>query len=334
MTHEKINKEIATVGTLIVGAFSVAAIMAEAKATAQDKSKGSHRANVISNVRPGEYATFTVPGYHADGTVLAKNVDRHFEEMGTTHYAVHPERGFSLDSIRDEWLKARALDGHRPARIYALSMGGLLVAKLFSDPDFRHEFGQVDRMVLDSALSGKKDLSVGAKMAMGFGALLPVTYSTVQFYRFVSEVENNTHPPHAPEVTLEEAKERYAAGAKMHFSAGKDEIMFMHMEDVGRLKLQAMGQEIKDGIVYLQSAKDHLVDTSRSSQTYSNSYAKDIECRIDTARPNGSHASGPEFPKGVVDALLDRNPDKYRIRTIRHFLGKSADDTAGVKPTL
>lgn len=319
MTHEKINKEISTTGTLLLGAFSIAAIVAaEAKATSEDKVKGTFKANVVSNIRPGNYATFTVPGYHADGRVLGKNIDRHFEQMGTTHYAVHPERGFSLDSIREEWLKARSLDGHRPARIYALSMGGLLVSKLFSDPEFRREFGEVDKLVLDCALSGKKDLSVGTKLAMGFGAILPVTYSTGQFYRFISEIENKGDLKHSPEVTHDEARERYAAGARIHFSAGKDEILFMHREYTERMNLREAGEEIKDGITYLQSARDHLVNTTRSSQIYSNAYAKDIECRIDTTRPNGSHASGPEFPRGVVDALLDKNPDNYRIRTIRH----------------
>ncbi|MCA9334627.1 hypothetical protein KC953_00615 [Candidatus Saccharibacteria bacterium] len=321
MAHEKyINKESTTMGTLLsLGAFSVAALLAaEAKATAEDKVRGSHKAEVVSHIRPGNYATFTVPGYHADGKTLGKNIDRHFEQMGTTHYAVHPERGFSLDSIREEWLNARKLDGHRPARIYALSMGGLLVSKLFSDPDFRREFGEVDKLVLDSALSGKKDLSIGTKLAMGLGAILPVTYSTGQFYRFISEMENKNKPKHSPEVTHAEARERYAAGARMHFSAGKDEILFMHKNDVENMRLGQFGAELKDGIIYLQSARDHLVDTDRSVQIYSNSYEKDIEWRIDTTRPNGSHASGPEFPRGAVNALLDRELDKYRIRTVIH----------------
>ena len=325
MTHEKINsvERIATAGTLL-GALSIAAIVAEAKATAKDRTQGSHKANVISNIRQGEYSTFTVPGYHADGAVLGKNLDRHFENMGTTHYAVHPERGFSLDSIREEWLKARELDGHRPARIYALSMGGLLVSKLFSDPEFRREFGEVDRLVLDSALSGKSDLSVGTKLAMGLGALLPVTYSTGQFYRFVSEVENMSEPHHAPEVTLEEARERFAAGAKMHYSAGRDEIFFMRREDVGNIDLSEFSREIDKGIIYLESPKDHLVNTDRSVQAYSDSYNHVIQRRTDNNRPLGSHASGPEFPRGAVDALLDRDPDNYRIRTIRPQLTKTA----------
>ncbi|USN97088.1 MAG: hypothetical protein H6797_02760 [Candidatus Nomurabacteria bacterium] len=333
MTHEKINttERLATAGTLL-GAFSVALLVAEAKATADDRVKGSDKASVISNIRNGEYATFTVPGYHADGAILGKNLDRHFEQMGTTHYAVHPERGFSLDSIREEWLKARALDGHRPARIYALSMGGLLVSKLFSDPEFHKEFGEIDRLVLDSALSGKKDLSNGTKLAMGLGAVLPVTYSTARFYRMISNIENKGQLAHAPEVTDAEVKERYAAGARMHFSAGKDEILFMHNEDVERLDLREAGNEIRGGIIYLQSAKDHLVNTLRSSQSYSNSYEQDIQCRIDTARPLGSHASGPEFPKGAVDALLDRDPNNYRIRTIRHTLPRFSQNAVNLKP--
>lgn len=332
MTRETIKTaERIAAGTL---ASLGALVLVEASATARDRKKvRSDKAEVVSNIRPGEYATFTVPGYHAEGHLLAKNMDRHFEEMGTTHYAVHPEKGFSLDSIREEWLKARALDGHRPARIYAMSMGGLLVSKLFSDEEFRREFGPVDKLVLDSALSGKKDLSVSEKLAMGLATVLPVTYTTNQIYHLVSRKEVNGPLDHAPEVPEEEVRERLGAAALIHFSAGRDQVLFMRREDVADMDLSDFGSEISRGVTYVASTSDRVLNTDRSVGVYSQSLEQDVEYRIDTLRKlNSSHAGGPEHPQGAVDALLDQHPERYHIRSIRYLLPKYSPNDPELQP--
>jgi len=332
MTHEtaKTKEIISTVGAL-GGAVLIAVAMAEARALVKDRRNGSHKADVVSNIRPGEHATFTVPGYHADGRTLGKNLDRHFEQMGTTHFAIHPERGFSLDSIRDEWLKARDRDGHRPARIYALSMGGLLVARMFSDPEFRQEFGEVDKVVLDSALSGKEDLDIGTKLSMLFAAVLPVTHLTGQLYRVLSSGQLDKEIDHAPEVLREEAIERLRVSADTRFSAGKGQIDFMRSNDVNAMDLREFGQEVKDGFIYLASTCDKVVNTRRSAGIYGESLEQDIAYRIDTLRRDStSHAGGPERPQGPIDALLDQNSSRYRTSTVRYMLNRmSQKDEAG-----
>lgn len=328
MTHERSTstERIIREGIpLILGALSLmaaSAAIAEAHATKEDTKGRSDKAEVVSNIRPGEFATFTVPGYHAEGHVLSRNLDRHFEHMGTTHYAVHPEKGFSLDSIREEWLKARDLDGHRPARIYALSMGGLLVSKLFSDEEFRKEFGPVDRLVLDSALSGKHDLSGGEKLAMGLATVLPVTYSTNRLYHALSGSELNGPLDHAAEVLPREVRERIGAAAMVHFSAGRDQILFMRGEDVANMDLSDFGREIPNGVTYLSSTNDLVVNVNHSSKVYTESLDKNIEYRVDLLRKQtSSHAGGPERPQGAVDALLGQHPERYRIRYLRPSRG-------------
>jgi len=335
MTHEiiKNSERIIKAGTLILGALSIAAVAAETGASVRDQRGRSNKAEVVSNIRPGEYATFTVPGYHSEGHILARNLDRHFEDMGTTHYAVHPERGFSLDSIREEWLKARALDGHRPARIYAMSMGGLLVAKIFSDEGFRREFGPVDKLVLDSALSGKKDLSVKEKIAMGFATVLPVSHTTNKLYHLLSQEDLGEEIDHAPEVMPEEVHERLGASALINFSAGKGQILFMRREYVENIPLAGFGAEIERGTTYLASTCDTVVDTERSVTVYAKSLKQDVEYRIDTLRKfTSAHAGGRERPQGAKDALLDQYPERYRIRTIRHLLSDLSPDNPDLEP--
>lgn len=318
-TYEKVVRG----GVAVVGAAALGAMLAETGATVHDiRKRGSDRAAVISNIRSGDYSTFVVPGYHANGHILAKNLDRHLEPLGTTHFAAHPDKGFDLDSVREEWLKARALDGHRSARIIAMSMGGLLMSHIFSDDGFRREFGPVDKLVLDSALSGSKDLSVNEKTAMGVGAVLPVTYSTNRMYHLISSGNIDGPVDFAPEVHEHEARERIGAKALIHFSAGRDQILFMRRHDVAGMSMQGFGAEIERGITYIASNDDHVVNVNRAVMIYSRQYDQDIEYRIDPLRCDSTaHAGGPERPSGLVDAILDQNHDGYLRTTVAKWIG-------------
>ena len=318
-TKEKIVR-----GSLVsVGAVALSVALAETGATVQDiRRRGSDKATVISNIRPGDYATFVVPGYHANGHILAKNLDRHLEPLGTTHFAAHPDKGFNLDSVREEWLKARVLDGYRPARLVAMSMGGLLLSHLFSDEDFRREFGPVDKLVLDSALSGSKDLSTNEKVAMALGAVLPVTYSTNRMYHLISSGNIDGPVDFAPEVHEHEARERLEAKALIHFSAGRDQVLFMRRHDVAKMNMQDFGAEIERGITYIASNDDHVVNVNRAVMIYSRQYGQDVEYRIDPLRCDSTaHAGGPERPKGLVDAILDQNHGDYVHTTVAKWIG-------------
>lgn len=308
------EKSVYTASTLL-GAFIVAHL-ADTRIAEHNRRNKSARAEVVSNIRGGEYATFTVPGYHADGRTIGKNLDRHFAHMGTTHYAVHPEKGFSLDSIKEEWIKARKLDGNRPARIYAMSMGALLVSKLFSDSRFSNEFGEVDTLVMDSGLSGKKDVHLSSKIAMAAGIILPRTYTTGKLYSFVTSREAKREIRHSEDVTDAEAYQHVISSTKTSFDAAKDQVLFMDRNDVANMDLKPFASQIGGKVIYLASPSDSVLDNWRSAHQYSQSMQRLIEYRIDTTRDCGEHATGPERPKGPVDALLNKNPDDYRIINI------------------
>lgn len=316
--HSKGNyfKEGALLGAL---SLTLAAYMADSHVGARGRHGRTDKADVVSNVRPGEHALFAVPGYHANGRVIGKNLDRHLESIGTTHYAVHPETGFSLDSIRDAWLQARQKDGHRPAKIYAMSMGALLVDKMFSDEGFRKEFGEVDAYVIDSGLSGKKDVCLSSKLAMAAGALLPLTYTTGKLYSLVTSREiHHKIIDHASEVTDEEAYEHILSSTKTTFDAAKDQIFFMDHNSVDKMNLEAFANEVRGPIVYLASPRDDVLNPHRSAQEHSDAFQRDIEYWIDTSRAVGTHATGPEHPQSIKDALLYENRGNYRVKTVRH----------------
>lgn len=318
MTRSKIEtinfkeRNMYTAAGTLLGAFIIAHV-ADSKIGEKNRRIKSDKAEVISNIRSGEFSTFTVPGYHADGRVIGKNLDRHFQQMGTTHYSVHPQKGFSIDSIKEEWLKARKLDGHRPARIYAMSMGALLVSKMFSDTQFRDEFGEVDTLVLDGGLSGKKDVHLSSKIAMAAGAVLPLTYSTGKIYEFITSKEINKKIHHSSDVTFQEAHEHILSSSRTSFDAAKDQILFMDKNDVSEMRLEPFASEIGHKVIYLASLSDSVLDNWRSANQYVKAMHRTIEYRIDTTRDIGEHATGPDRPKGPIDALLDKNPDDYRI---------------------
>lgn len=309
------KKSVYTAGTVLGACF--AAHLADAKIGAHNRNKKSDKAEVVSHIRDGEYATFTVPGYHADGRVIGKNLDRHYEHMGTTHYAVHPQRGFSIDSIKEEWLRARQLDGHRPARIYAMSMGALLVAKIFSDDQFHSEFGEVDTLVMDGGLSSKKDIHLSSKLAMAAGVILPLTYSTGKLYGLITSREKNKPVHHSPEVSYDEAYEHILSSTTTSFDAAKDQVMFMDKNDVAKMSLQPFASTIGHKVIYLASLSDKVLDNWRAANMYADAMQRTIEYRIDTTREIGEHATGSDRPKGPIDALLDQSSDDYRVINIQ-----------------
>lgn len=329
MAHKTIEsiisreKNVYAASTLL-GAFIVAHV-ADSKIGEFNRRKVSDKAEVLSTIRDGKFSIFTVPGYHTDGRIIGKNLDRHFGNMGTTHYAVHPQQGFSIDSIKEEWLKARQLDGHRPAKLYAMSMGALLVAKLFSDAGFRSEFGEVDTLVMDSGLSGKKDVRLTSKLAMAAASVLPLTYSTGKLYNFVTSRETKRTIHHSSDVSYKEAYEHILSSTRTSFDAAKDQIIFMDKNDISRMDITPFSGEITNKVMYLASTYDSVLDNWRAAHNYANAMDRTIEYRIDTSRKNGEHATGPERPRGPIDALLNQNQNDYRIIDVVPKHARSSD---------
>lgn len=316
MTHPKFNMypehPVAKVSAL-VGAILVPLTIAEAIATHGEQKGKTDKASVLTVPRKGEFSNFIVPGYHADGSVIADNMDRHLEHLGTTHYAIHPEKGFSIESIKEEWLKAREKDGHQPARIYAMSMGALLLAKLLSDEEFRHEFGEIEMIALDGGLSGRQDLGYISKLGALAGAILPATFSSGLLYKLVMGHEVKGSIDHDPDVTAEEVEEHLKSSADTLFSAAHKQLLFMIRNNARDMPLIKAGSEIET-IRYRTPLRDNVVKPDSAIEGFSEAYQQPIEKWTETQVAFG-HAIGPEWPKGVSDILQNTNRDKYRIST-------------------
>ncbi len=325
MTHHEINKStehlVAKVGAP-VGAFLVAATLADVLVARNEQKGKSDKAEVITIPHTGEYANFVIPGYHTDGRVVAKNLDRHLEQLGTVHYAVHPEKGFSVDSIKEEMLKARELDGHRPARIYAMSMGALLLAKLMSDNEFRQDFGEIDLLVMDGGLSGKRDLDWLSKLGALAGAIMPATFSSELLYKYVMGYRLKGAVDHDPDVLQSEVDEHLRSSSDTSFSAAHKQLLFMILNDVSKMPLEKAGNEIGE-LRYRTPLRDNVVNTDNAVAGFGDSYKQPIEVWTDAQVPYG-HAIAPEWPKGAVDIMQNTNRDKYRIAT-RELASKAVE---------
>lgn len=316
MTHERprSHEHFGRNAGAFAGALFVVATLAETMATRETHRGRSDKASVITAQREGELSTFFIPGYHADGAVIAKNLDKHLAHTGTVHYAVHPDKGFSIDSIKEQWIEARKKEGFKPTRIYAQSMGALLFSHLATDEQFLEEFGEIRDVNFDCGLSGKGDLGLHSKLALAAGTLLPSTYTTSKIYKLFNSQDLRGEIEHDPSVTDEEVREHIVSSANTHFSAGKSQIWFMHTHDAKDMDLSHLGQRIEN-LRYRAPLKDNVVNNRRAAKVYSETYDRPLELWTDT-RISLGHALAPEWPQGASDMLLNEHRDEYRISTI------------------
>lgn len=279
------------------------------------------RASMVSNIRAGEYAFYYAPGWHTDGTVIAKNFDKHMEQFGSTHYGVHPTGTYSLDAQKDAWLQARRKDGYRPAKIYAQSKGALTVSHMFADSSFRHAFGEVDSICLDSPVSSKDDIHRPFYNYMQIGRRLPKLQAVEKISRIAMERMLSDKPDYDSRyVAPNEALENARASTRTRLIACISQLEYMWTHDIADLDLRDFGASIPNKKI-ISAPSDRLVNLERSSAVIDRSYGGGFEYRIDSSRTAGDHATGTERPEGVIDALMNQCEDRYRIVSIgRHAL--------------
>lgn len=307
------SKNILRVGALSTGAILVAGAAIEAFATYTSEKGKSREAKVISNERESEESLYTISGYHTDGAALNETIDTVLSDIGRTHYAVYPQKGFDIESLKSNILMAREAENFVPTNVLAVSMGGLVLARMFSDPEFAERFGPIKRIVLDSALSGKHDLSAKEKFGIAFGAVLPVTYSTDVLYHNLSHHEL-TEIDHEDGLSDDVVHIQHTAKSKVPFSAGHHQIDFMRHNDVSEMNLRNLAAKAMEGVVYIASSADNVVDTERASQVYANSLGQNVEYWVDTRRKlNTLHAGAYERPHSALDAMRNVNRSAYDI---------------------
>jgi hypothetical protein len=294
--------------TLALGAFLIsAAVTAEKLATDEEHKKLTPEAKVNSTIREGDKAIYIVPGCRTNGHYIGGMIDPFIADQGSTHHLAYPEKGFSLESVKHALLEARALDDGRPATIYASSMGGMVTASLLSDPEFRAKFGQIDKVVFDSSPADNEDLDSGTRKAMVAASIVPPSWTVAHLYRAVMKHSNSKRVmAHSADISDDQAIGHGQSSASTHLSAVEGQAHFIDHTKFAENQLKEAFADVGE-VIYIGSSIDHTVNQETALQKYVRAMGRSILRVIDWDREEGSHASGPEFPRFVANIIASKN---------------------------
>lgn len=313
------------VRTLALGAFLIgAAATAEKIATDEERKKLRAEAKVNSTIREGDKAVYIVPGCRTNGHYIGGMIDPFISEHGSTHHLAYPEKGFSLDSVKQALLNARALDGDRPATIYASSMGGMVTSSLLLDPEFREKFGRIDKVVFDSSPADNEDLDNSTRKAMVAASIVPASWTTAHLYRAVMMRTNTRkYMTHSTDISDEQAAGHGKSSANTHLSAVEGQAHFIDHTKFSDDQLKEAYANVGE-VIYIGASHDHTVNQESAIQKYARAMGRSVLRIIDWDREEGSHASGPEFPRFIANIIAQRH-DKNE--TASGFGGPMPDST-------
>lgn len=310
LKHERLP-ENTFVSTLALGAFLIsAAVVAEKFATDEDHKKLSFEAKVNSTIRDGDKAIYILPGCRTNGHYIGGMIDPLISEHGSTHHLAYPERGFSLDSIKQALLQARTLDDDRPATIYASSMGGMVTSRLMLDMEFRENFGRIDKVVFDSSPADNEDLNLGLRGAMSAASAFPPSRTVAQLYRTAMHCSTGKeYMIHSSDISDEQAIGHCRSSANTHLSAVKGQVRFIDSTRFYENQLQEAFANVGK-VIYIGASYDRTVNQETAHQKYARAMGRSVLRIVDWDRKSGSHAAGPEFPRFIANIISQRFDDE------------------------
>ncbi len=302
--HEKITMitplRAATVGAAAVG------VALESVATMRSNRRLDDRVGMVSTQRDGDQAVYVLPGCRTDGRFLARALDEQFTSLGSTHFVAYPQKGFSVDSVRDAILEARAEDDGRPASFYVLSMGGIVLSKLLADQEFRDTVGTIEAAVFDSSPIGAHTLTAHTRRAMHAAARLPRSWSLAHMYTYA--MQHRAHHIESDSSQSDILREHLATTAKTPLQAVSGQTQLIRDARFKTAELHVPGQTI-NRMAYIAASMDDVVDVDYAHAEYERVYDRNIEYVVDTMRPSPSHAAGPEHWQKVVELLADKQTE-------------------------
>ena len=280
-------RRAATVGVAAVG------LALETAATYRSTRRLDDHADVVSTQREGDASIYVLPGCRTDGRFLSRALEPHFQELGSTHYMVYPQKGFSLDAVRDTLLDAREKDSETPARFYVLSMGGIVLSSLLRDAEFRDKMGTIDTVVFDSSPIGAHTLTPSTRRAMRSAVTIPHSWSVSRAYSYAMQRRAQRIAITAPHADL--IREHAATTAKTPLHAVSGQAYLIDHARFQDGELHESGAAIRT-MAYVSARTDDVADPYTSVAEFERVYARPIKHVIDAARPTPSHAAGPEYP--------------------------------------
>lgn len=288
----------------VMGALALAATV-DRGLTALERRASNISSELLFAKGEGDGVTITLPGCRSDGRVIASMLKPQFSEIGDVAAITYPTKGFSLDSIRSNLLEAKRLAGDRPTSLYAISMGGIVLSRLFADKEFKNEFGQLDTIVFDSSPSGLEDIRKPVRLAMELTRSRMVSDSWIMAKIAAEAMMHKSlkNIGHEDCVSDEQVLKHFQTTAKTPLYVAREQGEFIKNT---RLQPGSL-EDIANNVYYLRADYDSVIDTDHALLAYAHVFNRDVQDIVDETRPSGSHAAGPEYQAKVTELLSARS---------------------------
>ncbi|HET8884546.1 MAG TPA: hypothetical protein VFM68_03680 [Candidatus Saccharimonadales bacterium] len=285
-------------GPMAVGTVA-AALAVDRGAEYWERRRQSDKASFITETNDRERSIYTLPGCRTDGRLVAEMLQPQFQAIGDTTFVAYPQKGFSLDSIKDGLLTAREKEKDKPASIYAISMGGLVLNALLADPEFRDNFGKLDTIVLDSSPSGIKDVRRSSRFALEYAAMFRDSWTMTQLAKHIMERRSTKSLEHEEHISDEQLRRYTVSSARTPLHLTRSQGDFIRKSHLEPDSLKG----VADNKYFLHSAYDSVVNTDNAFIQYDQAFGGGLIDVVDESRPHGSHAAGFGFQRKIVDLL-------------------------------
>lgn len=297
-------------GTLALGMVA-AAVVADNGVVALDKYRSSKDAGLHDNGGQGHQSIIALPGCRNDGVQLANMYQTQLNQLGDSYFLTYPKRGFDMDSIKSRLLEARKLSQQERLTVLASSMGGMVIAEALRDPNFRNQFGYIDRLVFDSSPSSAEHIKPHTRMAMGAAAVLKNSWTANSLGGMFMLKKSKKRIAHDWHVSEQQAYEHIYKVSHAPLHVIDSQAKFMESTHFRPFELAgAVGE-----IAYVSSTEDHVIDTDAAAIEYEKIFDTGVVRMFDYKRPQTSHAAGPEYQTKMIEALDLSN----------HLAGTSSD---------
>lgn len=296
------RKGISRLRMATAGVF-LGSLALEYAATLHTRRGLSTQPEIVAQEGDDARSIYVLPGCRSDGRFIARAMGEHLQDIGSVQGVAYPDKGFSVQDVGELLLRARKDEqrrhGERPASILAMSMGGMVVSKLLSDPTFRREFGDIDTMVFDSSPLDANDLTPHARRALFAANTLPSSYTVSQLYsRSVRRKAEKTSAE--PSDVLFREHMRSTAATPLSAIAGQ--VAFIRDTQLDPEVLAVVGSEI-GAAYYISAEEDGTTLIHQASQHATDLYGGYMLPVVDADRANPSHAASVEYPGRVAQLL-------------------------------
>lgn len=277
--------------------------------SALERRNYNKESQLFYNENSGDCSTIAIPGCRTDGQTIGEMLSPRLSEIGDFATVTYPKRGFDVDSIKDNLIEAKRLSGDKPVSLYAMSMGGLVLSKLFADEQFKEAFGTVDTIVFDSSPSGLEDIRKPARIAMELVRNRAVSDSWIMT-KIISEAmlyRASKSITHDDFVSDEQVAVHHKTTAMTPLYVVRDQSNFIKSTRVAPGSIEGIAKNI----YYVRSEYDNVIDTDHATRAYQEAFNDEVHDIVDESRPHGSHAAGLEYQAKVAELLSLGSPRSF-----------------------